>query len=108
MISLKLGVRVQGLRPEILLAIMVAEGIWLKHDIELVITSGIEGKHTRGSEHYSGAAVDIRMNNVPQILRESVVHLVANSLGDDYDVLWEGAGTLGEHLHIEYDPKKEF
>lgn len=46
MISLKAGVRVLGLRPELLLALMVAEPLWTQQGAELVLTSGIEGTHT--------------------------------------------------------------
>lgn len=58
--KLKKGVKVIGIRPGLLVALMVADGIYLKKGKELVVTSINEGKHSATSFHYSGAGVDLR------------------------------------------------
>lgn len=108
MIRLKTGVRIGGLRPEVLLAISVAEAVWAKHGAaELVITSALDGKHMRGSEHYAGMAVDLRTHNLgtPDV-RKAACDELRERLGLDYDVVLEGLNTASEHLHCEFDPKE--
>lgn len=108
MIRIKPGVRIGGLRPEVLLAVSIAESVWMKHGAdELVITSAADGKHMRGSEHYAFLAVDFRTHNlgVPMI-RESVCNELRERLGPDYDVILESAGAPEEHCHCEFDPKE--
>ena len=96
MISILPGVILQGLQPEILIALMnltmcVPEGI--------TITSALDGEHMLGSKHYIGQAIDVRTFNwgegQKQELRECL-----RGLGRDYDVVQEH-----DHLHIEFDPK---
>ena len=48
MLSVKKGVKLNGLRPEMLFAVMVADRIYSENGIECVITSGTEGKHKEG------------------------------------------------------------
>ena len=95
---LKTGVRVFGLRSEIILALMIAEGIWQKYSAELVITGGIEGKHSRGSIHYSGGAVDLRTRELSDA--KMATDELRSALGDDYDVILES-----DHCHVEFQPK---
>jgi hypothetical protein len=98
---LKLGARIRGLRTEILFAICVADKVYLRYTAEAVITSGVDGKHSRGSIHYMGGAIDLRTRNVKgreQIIRDDI----ADRLGADFDVVLEK-----DHIHIEYQPKVE-
>lgn len=71
-------------------------------DVELVITSGCEGSHMKGSLHYIGEALDFRTRDLTfaeQVLwRDRCVQ----ELGPDYDVVLEK-----DHLHIEYQPKEK-
>ena len=108
MIRIKQGVRLSGLRPEILLAATVAESVWAAHGAaELVITSGIDGKHKSGSKHALGLALDFRTHNigVPEARRAAVLEL-KDRLGAEYDVLLENDNTSNEHAHVEHDPKE--
>jgi len=98
---IKPGVRVHGIRPEIVLALMVAESIYQSHGAEVVVTSGIDGQHKRGSKHYAGQAVDVRIWNLPDsVPAETVRAEIAEALAGDYDVVLES-----DHIHIEFDPK---
>ena len=101
--KLKLGVSVLGIKPEILLAVIVAERIWSGAGVELVVTSCTDGQHSRGSKHYAGCAVDIRTHGLPDA--PAIVQALGEALGPGYDVLLEGVGTPGEHCHVEWDPK---
>ena len=103
MLSLKPGVRVLGLRPEILLFVMAAQAAYAKRGADLVITSGIEGTHSRGSEHYTGLAVDVRTSNLAPSQVTDVIAELKAALGPDFDILLED-----DHLHAEWDPKDPY
>lgn len=110
MIRIKSGVRIGGLRPELMLAISVAESVWLKHGAtELVITSAADGKHKRGSEHYAFLAVDLRTHTLGLVLdvRKAAVAELQERLGPDYDVIFEDENLPTEHAHCEFDPKEQ-
>jgi hypothetical protein len=101
---IKPGVRVFGLRPEMVLALVICESIYRKYGVEVVITSGIEGKHQRGSFHYAGDAADIRIRNLPADVSVAAVrNEIADALGQDFDVVLEK-----DHIHIEFDPKAPY
>lgn len=96
-VTLKQGVRVAGIRPEIALAIQVADGVWERQGSELVVTSITDGKHSPTSLHYSGAAADFRIWNIDaQRAKEDL----KDALGGDYDVVLEK-----DHIHCEFQPK---
>ena len=74
----------------------------------IVITSGIEGKHSLTSFHYRLAALDIRSRNFPSPYDKSVFATrLRAELGDDYEVLLLNKGTRGEHFHVEEDRKRK-
>lgn len=99
--KLKPGVRILGLRAEIVIAMQIAESIAVRHGRELVVTSGIDGSHSRGSAHYKGDAFDMRIRffTTPQAVRDDL----AAALGADFDVVLET-----DHIHVEYDPKDPY
>tara|TARA_Y100000310_G_scaffold269543_1_gene282809 strand:- start:454 stop:789 length:336 start_codon:yes stop_codon:yes gene_type:complete len=108
----KEGVKLFGLRPEMLFALRVAERVYESANIfqdmtdqpgaRLVVTSACEpGGHSRGSLHYIGAAVDIRTRHAPKEDMEQTAGLIATALTDEFDVVLED-----DHLHIEFQPKE--
>lgn len=103
-----LGARVLGLRPEVVLALICINDQYRAVGADCIIRYGIDGEHSRGSEHYTGLAVDLRIHNVPQEKRADLVARIRDALGPDYDVLWEAVGTSNEHLHVEFDPKQPY
>ena len=103
MIALKPGVRVGGIKPELLLAIMVLDDIFASAGQPFIITALTDGQHMPESKHYTGHAVDIRTRDVNN--PAGLAAKAKERLGMDYDVLFEGAGTENQHLHIEFDPK---
>ena len=99
---IKPGTRIFGLRPEILLAINIAEQCYNNNGEELVITSAIDGKHSDNSLHYAGYAVDFRLPAKTQIAA-SLADAIRDKLGMDFDVILEK-----DHIHCEFQPKKEY
>jgi len=99
MVSIKPGVRVLGLRPEILLAIVIADGVYTAAGADLVITSAVEGRHSQSSLHYSGCAFDARTREMDSAKVAEIVAALKARLGGDYDVVVEGT-----HLHVEFQP----
>lgn len=101
MLSIKPGVRIHGIRPELLLGVLVADGVLSDMGKECILTSVIDGTHQSGSLHYIGCAVDIRSRHLAE--PNEVVTLLRTALDDDFDVIYEG-----DHIHIEYQPKRSY
>lgn len=94
---LKEGVSIAGIRPELVLALTIAQAIYEDYGYPMLITSLLDGEHMRASLHYVGAAGDLRLpsGDVGQI-----VDSLRGALGDNYDVVLET-----DHIHIEFQPK---
>lgn len=97
MIAIKPGVRIEGMTPEILLAVVVAHELFREQAQTVTVTSCTDGRHKDGSKHYTGRAVDLRL---PTAGKERIVEQLAVRLSNEYDVVLEG-----DHIHVEYDPK---
>lgn len=95
-----MGVRLHGIRPEIVMAVLVAEGIWSNDNETLVITSVIDGQHMHASIHYTGGAIDFRVTSAKSA---TLRNRLASALGDDYDVVAEE-----DHIHVEWQPKESY
>ena len=98
-IRFKGGVKLQGMRPEVILACSVSMIVCAKLGFPWTMTSGIEGSHSHTSLHYSGCAFDLRTRNVPdpKLLSDSI----REALTTDFDVILERT-----HIHIEYQPRQ--
>lgn len=101
--KIKQGVTIHGLTPQIVLGVLAAFEEYVKYGTELVITSGNDGTHAVNSKHYSGNAVDIRTHSLPNPRQDgqAIANILNDNLGRDYDIIFEG-----DHIHIEYDPRK--
>lgn len=100
---IKEGVRIQGLRPETVLACQVIEGAFRDAGHPCTITAGIDGKHMNASLHYAGCAVDIRTRDLQPSELETLKDELSKRLASDFDVVLEG-----DHFHIEYQPKTAY
>jgi Hedgehog amino-terminal signalling domain len=98
---LKDGARIRGLKPEILVAILVADSVHRDmFSTPLVVTEATGGTHHPGSLHYNGLAIDVRTNDMDPARVADFVARVKEGLGADYDVVVEA-----DHVHIEHQPK---
>ncbi|HZK07853.1 MAG TPA: hypothetical protein VFC92_06595 [Bacteroidales bacterium] len=95
------SVIIQGIRPELLFAMQVVDGVYDTHGQELVITSVVDGGHDFTSLHYSGGAFDARTFYFTVKVLHSVHREIKKRLGVDFDVVLES-----NHMHIEYQPKR--
>lgn len=107
MLVLKQGVDLTGVRPEIVLAMSVAAGVYDTHArADCIITSVNDGRHSRTSRHYVGLACDIRTKNLPDLAtKRKIREQLALALGYQFDVVLEYLDTHNEHIHVEFDPK---
>jgi len=91
----------QSLSPQIILAIMVIEGVCTKHGIEMVITSINDAKHALTSLHYSGNGIDFRSRDLPDKTKFLIDCKEALGNSPDFDLILES-----DHYHLEYQPKR--
>jgi len=98
--KLKKGVNVQGIRPEMILAIIAAQAIFGREEEILIITSIVDGEHSVTSLHYTGCAIDIRTRNLTPVQQKAITKQLKLALGKDYEVILEKT-----HIHIEYQPR---
>lgn len=95
MIAVKRGASISGIRPEIVLALMVFSDIVG----EVVITSGTEPADGRvpGSLHHVGLAVDVRLPPASRVSSSWRQRLVESL--PDFDLVF-----YDDHVHIEFQP----
>ena len=103
---LKPGVDPRHIQPELLLALIVADGVWRNFGQELVVTEifAVDG-HSDASLHYDGRAADLRTRYFHESEVSNVAKALRNALGDPdgrlYDVV-----VHKTHIHIEWQPKR--
>lgn len=88
-----------GVKPELLLGLMVCEAQYQSEGVELVITSLNDGRHSHSSRHYGGLAADLRSRTLKN--PQATTKAIKERLPRHYDVIFEG-----DHIHIEYDGKR--
>ena len=107
---LKKGVSCVGVRPEMLIGLMIAESVW--HECAIpggrVGTSLTDGRgiHQDGSLHFVGLGADLRTNpqlqgGVPVSVMPDLMKRLRSELGEEWDVIQERT-----HCHIEFQLKK--
>ena len=108
MIQLAPGVRPLGLKPETLLAITIAGGVFAHFGADLKILSMADGDHSGGqfstSSHYAGNSFDAALD--PEIAGTKgapIIEALKLSLGENYFINVNQALT---HIHVAYMPQK--
>ena len=97
-LKIKPGVSLSGVHVETVIGLIVA---WSHHPSQSVtVTSVVEGRHSHGSKHYCGNAIDLRTKDISAQDAISWANAVSSALGAQFDVVLES-----DHLHIEFDPK---
>lgn len=105
-LSLKPGSGISGIKPEMVLGLMIVKSVFDAFSIDMIITEGTKGKHMANSLHYGGLAADIRSKHIATSkLKMSVLQKAQAALGDDFDFILESEGKINEHFHMEYQPK---
>jgi hypothetical protein len=99
-LSVKDSVRLTGIAPQMILAAIVAEGVYRDENAPCVITSCIDSKHRIASLHYVGHGLDLRTNNLLPEVRQTVADSLRERLGTEFDVILED-----DHIHVEWQPK---
>jgi len=100
-IELKESVVLSGVRPEMVVGLIAAEGVYSFYSIPLVVTSVTDGSHGPHSRHRVGLGADLRTFNVPEDTIPEIVDDLKRVLGPHFDVVLES-----DHIHLEYDPEK--
>ncbi len=101
--QLKPGVRLNGIKPEMVMACMIINSVFESRNKNFVITSCTDGKHSIGSKHYSGYAIDCRTRHLLTSEADHITIDIKKALGDDFDVVLES-----NHIHIEFHPKEAY
>jgi hypothetical protein len=78
--------------------IMIADSVFSKHGIDMVVTSVCDGKHGSGSKHYLGMGCDLRIWGIEGKL-DLLVSDLKQAMNNNFDVVKES-----DHIHLEYDP----
>lgn len=87
-----------GVTPRNLIICAAAANVGQALGLDVTITSGTDGQHMKGSKHYTGEALDIRL------LGEQTADFqrsLAARLGPTYQLILES-----DHLHVEFDPQE--
>lgn len=98
----KSGVKLEGVKPETVLGIIIAATVFASHGYLFTLTSVTDGKEWRSAEslHPFGYAFDCRIWDVPKKKLEPLCAALKNALGPEFDVVLEK-----DHIHIEFDPR---
>ena len=95
---IKPGVKVNGLRPEMIIVLMVATRIWAELGQTLVLTEGTGSKHSATSRHYIGMAVDLRTNFFTDIDKKIAFDKLTSHLDKEYKVVFHKT-----HIHVHFN-----
>lgn len=94
------GVKVDGVKKETIELMLLLNGYFVAHvGKEFVITSCTDGKHMKGSKHYSGYAIDIRTRHLSVYEINNLLAWFKSHHDKEYDIVVEN-----DHIHVEYDP----
>ncbi len=97
--KIKEGVSLLGFHPEMLVALMIADKILDRYGAKTVITSGVEGTHSKKtSKHYVGYGLDLRSRDVAEDERQDCADEISAALGDEFYCAFEI-----NHFHISYN-----
>lgn len=92
----KYGVQFNYLQVPMFNALTVIEAAFNYFDSQLVITSGSEGKHMKGSKHPIGGAVDCRTRHLTLKIKRWIVERLKRDLSPKFDIVRHRT-----HIHIE-------
>ena len=96
---------IMDVSADILPALWAAEKVWMKlgRPEGVTVTSARDGRHSWGSKHYSGLALDFRVRYWDKATAQKATKMVRDIVGDDFDIVLEWDKI---HVHAEYHPKR--
>jgi hypothetical protein len=94
-----------GVKPEIVLALLLVNEEFHRLGFDLIVTSLTDGVHSRQSLHDDGLAVDLRSQHLPKTIKTRLLKKMREALPPYYEVYLEDVDGPNEHFHIEYDWK---
>lgn len=107
--GIKAGVRVYGIRPEMVLCDSVVRDVFKAHSIPCWRTSIVRPKN-KASLHPEGFATDYRTRHIVGTRRRATIDAIHEDLKEALpccDIVFEKEGEEQEHFHIEFDPKDD-
>lgn len=101
MVYFKDGVKVDGIKKETIELMLLLNTFFVRQISKpFVVTSCTDGRHMKGSKHYSGYAIDIRTRHLTKREIGILVSWFTTYYDKYYDMVVES-----DHIHVEYDPK---
>ena len=106
------GVRVVGLKPEILLAMLIIDGVYRDLKLPCFIKSVVDGNHSGGefhtSSHYSGTSFDVVIPAAIEFASaattpDELLAKIKLHLGTEY---FTSMNASASHIHISYMPQQ--
>ena len=96
--EIKPGAQLAGLDIDMRPVLIAADRIWRQHGRPegVTVTSGLDGRHSAGSWHYYGRALDLRTRYWDLDTRRRVADLLRDALPPAYTV-----GLEPDHIHVE-------
>lgn len=108
MLHSKTSVSINGLKPEMMFAVMAVMQASRQTDIDIYVTSACDGSHSDTSLHYIGHAMDFdAARDISQGEEALITRLIRQALPREFDLLAERdkEGKFS-HWHIEFQPKR--
>ena len=106
MLLFKTGVKLNGIKPETVVAMIVANEVFTLHNLDCKISSVVDGKHSWTSLHYPGFAFDISCDDILSNEESNSIRFdIYSRLTNEYDVVLEWTDSDNDHFHIEFQPK---
>lgn len=94
----KKGVRIGGVQPEMVVAMLLVEPVLDSYNQEMVLTEITGGMHSETSRHYSGFAIDVRTWQLQEDdTVEDCAAKIREALGCEYKVI-----VHETHIHIQF------
>lgn len=105
-LEFKVNVPCAGIQPEMLQVLDLLRAAAKALNIAKLRVTSCRYRDTHGNEshHYKGLALDIGSKEFDASTKSDLLDAFEDVLGDEFFVDLEGAGSAGEHFHIEYEP----
>jgi hypothetical protein len=94
----KKNVRIGGVQPEMVVAMLLVEPVLDSYNQEMVLTEVTGGMHSETSRHYSGFAFDIRTWQLQEDETvDQCAEKIRDALGKEYRVI-----VHDTHIHVMF------